>query len=108
MPAAKNLPLFEVKWTRAAEIDLDTICTFVATVFSQEIADRVHEEILDAADQLAIFPHAGKKDEVLGKMQDNLRCIFKKHCRIVYEILEKEIRIVGVIDMRKNPFHWSI
>jgi plasmid stabilization system protein ParE len=108
MPTEKNQPPFKVQWTKEAEIDLDEVIDFIAKVFSQDIADRIHDEILVAADQLALLPYSGKNDEVLGKMQKNVRCIFKKHSRITYEILDKEIRIVGVIDMRMNPFHWSI
>ncbi|MBK9448755.1 MAG: type II toxin-antitoxin system RelE/ParE family toxin [Bacteroidetes bacterium] len=107
MPTEPNQRPLRVQWTEEAEIDLDKICAFQALITSQLVADQLHSNILNQTDQLGFLPYLGMKDVVIGKMEENVRCILLGHFRVVYEVAEEEIRILRVFDMKRNPISWS-
>jgi len=83
-----------VIWTPGARIDLDDIVAYIAND-SPSSAHAFLEAALDAAESLDTLSERGR---VVPELDDpNVRELFVKRYRLLYEIQKNEIHILGFV-----------
>ncbi len=93
---------FSVIWTDAATDAVVEIVTGFA-VDRVQLAEKIADEIFEAGTSLALFPLRGRVVPELEKIgEKNLREIFHKPWRIVYEVSDRSVVILLVIDGRRD------
>jgi plasmid stabilization system protein ParE len=93
---------FDVIWTDAAtDAVIDIVMGF--GVDRIELAEKNADEIFEAGNSLALFPLRGRVVPELEEIGErNLREIFHKPSRIIYEVAEYKVIILLVIDGRRD------
>ena len=93
---------FKVVWTAGARADFDILIQHLIDTESA-VAEKTFENLLAQADSLVFAPERGRKvPELLSLGVGNVREIFYKPWRIIYRISENEVRILMVMDGRRN------
>lgn len=93
----------KIKWLATAIEDTNNICDFLA-LKSPSAASDLYDCLLDAADELIIFPEAGQIESFLEDYPECFRyLVVKKHYKMIYTIKEDYIEIVDIWDCRRNP-----
>ena len=83
-----------VRWAEAASDDLDRIAEYIARD-SPNYAAAFVREILDAVQSLAELAERGRV--VPEWHEPNVRELFVGNYRLIYELLDQAVHIVGVI-----------
>ena len=94
---------YVVRWTAAAEHDLEAIADYIAENASPERAQYVIDKILDAAGLLTTLPDKGnypKELEAFGNRE--FRQIFFKPYRLIYQVAGKHVTVMLVADGRRD------
>lgn len=87
-----------------AEEDLEGVYQFYVNSKSVKAANKVYNEILDAADLLADFPQMAPIEYDLSDDGEEYRAlVVKKHFKIVYYTENDAVYIAAVWDCRQNP-----
>lgn len=84
----------KIIWTNAAVEALDEFCEYIHRE-SPSAARRVKKEIVLTAKKLATHPEMYQLDEFFAEHK-NIRRFFRWSYRIVYQVLETEVVILGV------------
>lgn len=93
---------YEVKWTQAAEADLQEIIQYIATQ-SVENAFAVLDKIKIQAFDLQQFPEKGRVVPELQAYGISLyRELIVKPWRIIYRVTERDVFVMVVVDSRRN------
>ena len=94
---------YVVRWTAAAEHDLEAIADYIAENDSLERAQYVIDKIMDAAGSLTTLPDKGnypKELEAFGNRE--YRQIFFKPYRLIYQVALKHVTVMLVADGRRD------
>ena len=59
--------------------------------------DKLTESLLDAVDQLAVFPRMGKKLYLPGGEDSGYRCVVHKQYMIVYIVREETVYVARIV-----------
>ena len=62
-----------------------------------ERVDKLTESLLDAVDQLAVFPRMGKKLYLPGGEDSGYRCVVHKQYMIVYIVREETVYVARIV-----------
>jgi len=94
---------FNVFWTRTAEQDLNEIIDYIISNGDVNRAYKVLNKIKDRVELLKISPEQGRTipELELFKIQ-NYREVIVKPWRIIYKIENEIIKVLLVIDGRRN------
>ena len=94
-----------VKWTEAASSDLEQVAEYIAKD-SAYYADAFVSEVCEAAQSLTTLAERG---HIVAEFSDpHLREIFVKKYRLIYEIGDETIYIMGFIHGAKDLLaHWE-
>ena len=96
-------PLFEVRFTRAAEDDLERMYDYLAEHGSPAIADALLDAVLEKIDALERFPHRGSvPQELAGLGIQTFRQLCISPYRIVYRVIGQEVFVLLVADGRRD------
>jgi len=88
-----------VIWSEPAKADLRSIHDFIAHD-SRHYAKTVTQDIVEKTDVLNELPRIGRKVPELG--QEDIREISLYSYRILYEIKEQDVFVLGVIHKRRD------
>ena len=83
-----------VFWTDAALNQLEAIRDYLART-SPDYARRVVEHLVNRCEQIAAFPHSGRK--VPEYEIDEVRQVIESSYRLIYLIKEEQVEILAVI-----------
>lgn len=90
-------------WTIQAQEDLETIYRFWLPK-DANYAARLYNLLIDEADILLTFPHAGAQERFLLHRPEQFRSlVVEKHHKLIYTIEEESVVIHAVWDCRQNP-----
>ncbi|AFM11824.1 type II toxin-antitoxin system RelE/ParE family toxin [Turneriella parva] len=93
---------FKVVWAAGARADFELLIQHLIDRESA-VSEKIFEALLAQADSLETAPERGRKvPELLSLGVVDVREIFYKPWRIIYRISENEVRILMVIDGRRN------
>jgi len=92
-----------VKWSFDAKTDLVEIISYIKETSGPKIAGQVYERIKDKVSKCTNYPEGYR---VVPELQDigmfEYREIIESPWRIFFRLAEDEVRIVSVIDGRRN------
>ncbi len=83
----------EVIWTTSARNELDDIVTYIAKDAPLS-ALAFFEEVLNTADSLTTLSERGR---IVPEYQNPLVRVFVKHYRLLYEIHDRAVYVLGLI-----------
>lgn len=93
---------FRVKWTGAAETDLEAIIDFIADD-NLPAAFKLLEHIKNLTHNLYSFPERGRIVPELKEYNISIyRELIYEHWRIVYKIEDGDVKVIAVFDARRN------
>jgi len=94
---------YRVHITLAAWRDLESIVDWIADHDSPENANRVLDQLLEAAQSVAELPFRGSRpSELPSGVGVDYRQVFFKPYRVIYKILEDSVVIYLIADGRRN------
>ena len=90
-----------VRWSSRALRNLSSIRDYWSDNVSEEVAERLTTEIVEAVGRLSDFPELGRVIPELG--QRDLREVLSGNYRVPYRLLDGEsVYIVTVVDARQD------
>lgn len=93
----------KVRWLPAADEDLVVVCDFVA-IKNPGAASRLYDTLVEAADELLIFPEAGPLEPLLRDRPESFRyLVVASHYKLIYRIKTNLVEIASVWDCRCRP-----
>jgi toxin ParE1/3/4 len=96
-------PLFEVRYTRGAEDDLERLYDYLAEQGSPSIADALLDAVLEKVDALERFPHRGSvPKELAGLGIRTFRQLMLSPYRIIYRVIGQEVFVLLIADGRRD------
>ena len=94
---------FKVFWTKTAEKDLNEIIDYIISNGDVNSAYKAFNKIKERVDLLKISPEQGRAIPELEMFKiKNYREVIVKPWRIIYKIENKIIKVLLVIDGRRN------
>jgi len=94
---------YSVFFTRAAERDLEEIHAWIAEHDSRANADYVLDRLTEAAVSIAALPLRGSRPRELSPaMDDDIRQVFFKPYRVIYQVRQSDVIIHLIADGRRN------
>jgi toxin ParE1/3/4 len=96
-------PRFEVRLTRGAEEDLESLHAYLAQHRSSEDADALLETLLAKAETLERFPDRGVVPKELDRLgMRSFRQLIQTPYRIVYRVIGPEVVVLLIADGRRD------
>jgi toxin ParE1/3/4 len=96
-------PAFEVKLTRGAEADLESLYDYLADRGAPREAAEVPDAILEKVEALERFPHrGGVPKELAGLGIRSFRQVLVPPYRILYRVLGQEVFVLLIADGRRD------
>lgn len=93
----------KVVWSAWALQQLDEIYAWYRTQAAAAVADRIVEDILAVTRLLEQFPYGGQVEPWLEHQGFGHRRLVVRNYKVVYRVIEDEVRIVDVFDSRQDP-----
>lgn len=93
----------KIIWTDFAIENLKSIFEYYITKANPKVAHTIRKQILDSAKQLIKNPESGQIEFYLEKLDLKHRYILTGNYKIIYRIVEHQIIINDVFDVRQNP-----
>lgn len=93
----------ELLLTEDAERDLDDLYSYIAQHDSPQSANRVLDRLLEATQELAMFPERGSQPKELRAIGiQEYRQVFFKPYRIIYRVLDSQVVVYLIADGRRD------
>ncbi len=92
----------KVIWNYSAENDLNEIIDYIIEKEGINTAFKLYNEIKECAKLLAVSPEQGRVVPELKMFTTKYREIIYKPWRLIYKIDEKVIKMLLVLDSRRN------
>lgn len=93
---------YKVEFTEGAEKDLFDIYYYIAMNDSFSIADKIISKIKEFCNTLSTYPLRGHRPNEVKNTSSEMLEIITSPYRIIYEIKDKTVQILFVIDGRRN------
>lgn len=94
---------YEILLTEGAEQDLEGIHSYLAEFDSPLKADRLLDQLLQVAEDLAYFPERGSFPKELATLGiREYRQVFFKPYRLIYRIINQQVIIYLIVDGRRD------
>jgi len=93
---------YKIVWTKSAEMELNEIVDYIIENDGVDIANDIYCKIKERAELLAVNPELGRIVPDLAKMTVKFREIIFKSWRFIYKVEKSTIKILLVIDGRRN------
>lgn len=94
---------FRVLLTRGAEQDIEAIHDYIATYDAPAKADHVLDQLMAAAEKLALMPERGSHPrELLDLGIKEYRQVFFKPYRLIYRVTGRDVLIYLIADGRRE------
>lgn len=91
-------------WTPFADASLKEIRAYIVKeTYSEEIADRYINKLIDRVDQLKDFPNSGQEEELLKQIKQNSRYLVEGNYKIIYQYQDNTVIITDVFNARQYP-----
>jgi plasmid stabilization system protein ParE len=97
-----------ITWSKKAVQDLSRIENFISSIFSNKIARKSIKGVRARIKWAAKNPEACPVDPYFVDLPNNIRYTMFKESRITFEVLEDEMVVHRIFDMRQNPVNWKI
>jgi plasmid stabilization system protein ParE len=88
-----------IRWAAPAEQDFDGLLSYIA-IENPEAARRLFAKVMEAIEHAAAFAEIGPVIPELGQTYRELLSV--RPFRVIYRIVGKELRIVGVMRMGQD------
>jgi plasmid stabilization system protein ParE len=98
----------KVVWSAWALQQLDEIHAWYSAQASPAVADRIIERILSVTHLLEQFPFGGQVEPWLEHQHLGHRRMVIGNYKMVYRVIEDEVRIVDVFDSRQDPLKMKV
>ena len=92
----------EIEWTDLAVASLEEIAIYISENFSEAIARKCVEEIVNHVKILESSPELGRPISHITK-EESIYCFNYKRNQVYYRIINHRIQIVIVWDGRQDP-----
>lgn len=93
----------EIIWSDFAIENLKDIFDYYCLNANKKIAQKIRNQILDAAQQLKENPESGQREFYLEGLEQVYRYLVVSHFKIIYRFTDKQIFINDVFDTRQDP-----
>ncbi|AZA73919.1 type II toxin-antitoxin system RelE/ParE family toxin [Chryseobacterium indoltheticum] len=93
----------KIVWTDFAIRNLKSIFEYHVEKANRKIAHKIKQKILTSAKQLISNPESGQLEFYLESLNQNHRYILEGNYKIIYRIVESNIVINDIFDVRQNP-----
>lgn len=93
----------KIVWTDFAIENLKIIFDYYATKANRKVAHKIRKQILDSIKQLIKNPESGQLEFYLEQLALNHRYIVTKNYKIIYRMIDNQIVISDIFDVRQNP-----
>lgn len=90
-----------INWTNSAEKDLNKVYKFYQKNASEEVAQKIVNEILITTNTLKLGLYLGQQEELLKQFNQGHRYLISNHNKIIYLPCEDHVKITHVFDTRK-------
>ena len=97
--------VYRVNWTQRARRQMSSVYNYIREDSVKE-ANKVLDTISRIVDLIPQQPAKHAPDKYRRKNDGTYRAFEKYHCRVVYRILAKEIRIVQVRHTSRKPRYY--
>lgn len=94
---------YKVLLTEGAEQDLEDIYDYIAEFDAPAHADRVLDQLMVAAEKLAVMPERGSHPkELLALGIKEYRQVFFKPWRLIYRVMDTKVVVFVIADGRRD------
>jgi toxin ParE1/3/4 len=91
-------------WTPFALKCLDEIKEhIIQETYSEKIADKYINKLIDRVELLQNFPESGQQEELLKHLKQNSRYLVEGSYKIIYQYENTKIIITDVFHVKQNP-----
>lgn len=94
-----GLKPLNIRWAAPAEQDFDGLLSYIAFENS-EAAHKLYAKVMEAIEHAAAFPEIGRVIPELGQTYRELLSV--RPFRVIYRIVGKELRVIGVMRMEQE------
>ena len=92
-----------ILWSQDAREDIEEIILFIKDRSGSEIARSIYQRIIERIEKLTELSKVGRKVPELSILGNHeYHEIIESPWRIIYRIDEKEVRIISILDGRRN------
>jgi addiction module RelE/StbE family toxin len=90
----------KIEWTEPVLQDLETIVSYIESEWSQAIAHKFVDELLERVETLSGQPFMG----MASQKHANIRSIkVSKHNRLYYKVEKDRLVLLNIFDLRQHP-----
>ena len=93
----------KIVWTDFAIRNLKNIFEYHVEKANRKIAHKIKQKILTSAKQLISNPESGQLEFYLESLNQNHRYILTGNYKIIYRIVESNMVINYIFDVKQNP-----
>jgi len=91
-------------YTQQALNSLEEALSLIAPKVTTEKLMEIRDRVLDAADNLLLYPLLGQKEPYLEHLGLDHRRLIESHYKIIYRIVGEYIYITDIFDSRQDPY----
>lgn len=90
----------KIEWTEPVLQDLETIVSYIEIEWSQAIAEKFVEELLERIETLSGQPFMG----MVSRKSPNIRSIkVSRYNRLYYKVENDKLVLLNIFDLRQHP-----
>lgn len=95
--------IMKIIWTDFAIQNLKDIFDYYSENANKKVAHKIRKQILASTKYLIQNPQSGQIELSLEKLNQKYRYLVVENYKVIYKIIENEIRIADVFDTCQNP-----
>ena len=97
----------KIIWSKEASGQFEEVYEYLLKEASLEIANRVMSDVLDAVDEILIYPFKFEKDRFRRNNSGEFRARTIYHYRITYRVRNEVIEIVQIRHTSRKPKYFG-
>lgn len=91
-----------IEWTLEAQNDLKKIYKFYASYFSETLARKITNQVLNQVKTLELGTELGQEEDLLKHLNEGHRYLISNHNKIIYKVHDCMVFITHVFDTRQD------